>query len=604
MSTQTESSLVWQARIRHAERARIATALGELLLQCYGRACSLAPVRTGTGFNPQTMAFRVTPSSGRGWCPGQVNLHAPDNLQSDDRIMWRVQAPLNADGDHEWPEIGQVYWNLVDDTVRYMLMPQSSPGFGGGISLRASIYDRHRQTEIANRVSEAALEALLNDDREGLILGPGAINILMSQGSSREDVGRHREVIRRHEHFPLLPPRIRVQALQTLAQVHTESVLGRSVGRFEQIVRSNTPMTLDQIESWVIERLIALRHYTSDEIADPEARASAIQAAMIRNNVQEFDELTRLGLSCLARSRVRTERQRRYGGERNPCSEIRLPMQSPPVADALNAVAEEVMRNGWAEPGSLNITNFVDYSAIRAQGEPINEPPVAAGTRMTIDRATGHVRPALQDEPVMGIATGLSTPEGMIELSTRTGNIVTPRVQPPEVIRGISSNVMIIDEEARPDRELLRRILGSDSFDDTVNTAVLTREMVEQARNLPRDIEHERRRRRQDELRAEMVRIMGQMFDPAVDDGSMTAADMALTHLRFRLSAMLAAVPVGRLKVEARWNDGQALDVVITDPQNGDVEVSRIRMDDPNELDRRHLPEAAIGMVGERVIDL
>ena len=101
----------------------------------------------------------------------------------------------------------------------------------------------------------------------------------------------------------------------------------------------------------------------------------------------------------------------------------------------------------------------------------------------------------------------------------------------------------------------------------------------------------------------ELARILNQMFDPTLDDSAMSAADTALAHLLYRLHAVLTAAQVGRLQVEVEANNDQSLDVLIKDPQNGGVELSRIRMDPPGDFVRNRLPEAEAG-VGERAIDL
>lgn len=606
MSTQSESSLVWQARIRHADRGRIASSLSQLLMQVYNRACGLVPMRTSMGFNPQTMSFRVVPQDGNLWVPQQLNLSAPTELQSDDRIMWRVQAPERQCEDHEWPEIGQVYWDLVNDVVRYIMMPSSDSSFARRPrdDRPAPLFRGVRDDNFPwDQLTDEMMGWVREDDRSGVILGSGAMRLVAHEGRGPEEMGRMRAVLREYEHFPMLPIRTRCQGLRMLGEAVASRTSRHGMERFRDFMRSHLPMSLDRIEGWVIDRLIVLDLHTSDELSEPEARASAIQAAMIRNNMRAFDELTQLGLSCLGRARVRTERQRRYGSgdSRNPCAEITLPMESPPPDETTRL---EVLRNGWADSGNLNMTRYTDFTQIQ-MGEVISETPVAAGTRMTVDRVTGRVRPALQDEPVMGIATGRATTDGLIELSTGRGNIQTPLEQAVERVRGQRADVMIIDEAAETtemNMEAIRQIMGVDYGTGSVTTGI-TRVNVEEARNLPREIERSRRRRRQDELRAELIRVASQMFDPSIDDGSMSAADMALAHLRFRLNVMLTAVPVGRLKADVQWNNDQSLDVLIKDPQNGDAELSRIRMDEPGEFVRSRLPEVEIG-VGERAIDL
>jgi len=260
---------------------------------------------------------------------------------------------------------------------------------------------------------------------------------------------------------------------------------------------------------------------------------------------------------------------------------------------------------------------------VRPRGAPINERPIPAGARVTIDPGTGLVREARDGEYTFGIATGRSTPDGRIELTTSQGTIETPIQQDPERIRGLRSNTIIIDDaEAGMDMEVIRQILGDgtpNANDDVITTNVppFTREMIQDVIDLPRRIEAERaererlqraaessrRAKRQQELKQELARVLSQMFDPNVDDAAMPAADMALVHLRYRLHALLTAAPVGRLQVEVDWNNDQALDVLIKDPQNGGVELSRIRMDAPGDFVRDRLPEAEVG-VGERAIDL
>jgi hypothetical protein len=452
---------------------------------------------------------------------------------------------------------------------------------------------------------------LRSDDRAGHIMGEGASRIVTAEGGGREQIGRVRDAVRGYEHFALLPVRTRAQAIRMLTQAYTRNS-ERILDQFRDFMSSHHPLSVDQIEGWVIERLVELDHYSRDEIADPEARASAIQAAMIRNNIREFDELTRLGLSCLGRARVRSDRARRYGSpttSRNPCAEIVLPMEE----GVDPATRESVLRNGWAEAFERQ-HGLIDMRDVRAQGDPI-ETPIPAGTRVTIDPQTGVVRPAQEGEYTFGIATGRSTADGRIELTTNQGTIETPRQQDPGRIRGVRANVMVIDDvDAGMDLDAIRQIMGNMPPAEAVTTTPLTREMVEQARDLPRRVEEERDRRvrevensrrakRQQELKQELARVLSQMFDPTVDDGAMPAADMALVHLRYRLHAVLTAAQVGRLKVEVDWNDDQALDVVIKDPQNGNVELSRIRMDAPGEYVKNRLPEAEVG-VGERAIDL
>jgi len=613
MSTQQGSSLVWQARIRHTDRNRVAASVGELLLVVYRRACGLTALRSAR-FNPQSLSFRVAPHTpGEGqWVPRQVNLYAPSELQSDDRIMWRVQAQPPADptgADQEWPEIGQVYWNLVDDTIRCMAMPADESTFASRRPLeRRPIRARWDHDFFWAGLTDEMVGWVRQDDRAGVIMGDGANRLIVSEGAGREHVGRIREIIRQYEHFPMLPPRVRAQGLRMLAQ-GTSRNSQRVIDTFHEFMASHHPMDLDRIEGWVVERLIVLGHYTSDEIREPEARASAIQAAMIRNNIREFDDLTRLGLSCLARARVRNDRATRYGSpttSRNPCAEIVLPPEPEPDEQT----RQEVLRNGWADAFERQ-HGLIDMRDVRAQGEPINERPIPAGTRVTIDPDTGMVREAREGEYTFGIATGRSTADGRIEITTNQGTFETPMQQDPERIRGLRSNTIVIDDsEAGLDQELVRQILGSG---DAV-PGQLTREVLEEAMDaIPRiaaereqrqrDVENTRRAKRQQELKKELARVLSQMFDPTVDDGAMPAADMALVHLRYRLHAMLTAAPVGRLEVDVDWNNDQALDAVIKDPQNGNVELSRIRMDASGDFVRDRLPEAEVG-VGERAIDL
>lgn len=620
MSTQPGNSLVWQARIRHTNQQSVAAAVASLLLEVYSRPFALMPLRSARGFNPQTMAFRVSAVGERTAepFPYQVNLNAPTELQSDDRIMWRVQAPditVTDGSDGEWLEIGQVYWNLVDNTMRHMAMP-----VGGSAFARRSPRERRPRGMLRAvwghdfnfaRLTDDMIEWIRTDDRSGHILGPGAVRLVQAEGGGREHMGRIRDAVRGYEHFALLPVRVRTQGLRMLAQAFTRNSESL-VNQFNDFMSTHHPMSLDQIESWVIERLVALGHHTVDELSAPEARASAIQAAMIRNNIREFDELTRLGLSCLGRARVRNDRATRYGSpttSRNPCVEIALPMEG----ETDERTRQDVLRNGWVEAFERQ-HGLMDMRDVRAQGDPI-ERPIPAGTRVTIDAQTGLVRPARDGDYTFGIATGRSTPDGRIELSTGQWVVETAVQQSPERIRGMRSNVMIIDDsEVGLDEEVVRHLLGGTTFDGTAVTAPLTREAVEEARHLPRraeeernrrinDLENTRRAKRQQELRNELSRVLSQMFDPTVDDGAMPAADMALVHLRYRLHAVLTSAQVGRLKVEIDWNNDQALDVVIKDPQNENVELSRIRMDAPGEFIRNRLPEAEVG-IGERAIDL
>lgn len=566
MSTQPGSSLVWQARIRHTDRNRVAATVGELLLRVYRRACGLVPLRSAR-FDPQSLSFRVSPHTpGDGFVPHQVNLYAPNELQSDDRIMWRVcvRPPSDPDGgDQEWPEIGQVCWDLDADTLHCLVLPGGAFAFARREGLRRQIqgtWDRDFFDFFWAGLTDEMAGWVRTDDEVGVIMGDGATRLVRHDGAGPEHIGRIREIVRQYEHFAMLPPRVRAQGLRMLAQGVSRSTQ-RAIDQFHELMWLHHPMSLDRIEGWVVDRLVFLRHYTADEIREPEARASAIQAAMIRNNIREFDELTRLGLSCLGRARVRNDRATRYGSpvtSRNPCAEIVLPAES----------------------------SRVEFLAQETLGAAIGNTSALARVDM------GDVR---------------------IELTTSQGTIETPIQQDPERIRGVRSNTIIIDDsEAGLDPAILRSITGENSSE--AEAGGITRESVEEARRLPRrldeererlrqDVENTRRAKRQQELRQELARVLSQMFDPNVDDAAMPAADMALVHLRYRLHALLTAAPVGRLQVEVDWNNDQALDALIKDPQNGNVELSRIRMDAPGDFVRNRLPEAEVG-VGERAIDL
>jgi hypothetical protein len=600
MSTQQGSSLTWQARIRHADRNRVMFGVCELLQRVYLRACSLVQIHSGR-FNPQSLSFRVQPQDTRAlFLPSHVALDAFDELQSNDRIMWRVCARTDpsesGDGNGEWPEIGQVCWDLNADSFSCLVTPEvgsNSVRRDHGTSGLRPIQGRWGRDFFWAGLTDEMVGWLRADDVAGHIMGVGAVRLIQNEGGRPEHVGRIRDILRNYEHFALLPPRVRGQGLRLLTQAFLRdnqpvSVRGdsrRMIDEFHEFMRSHHPMDLDRIEGWVIDRLILMGDYPSDEVGNPEARASAIQSAMIRNNISEFDELTRLGLSCLGRARVRNDRATRYGSPvvgrpvvgRNPCAEILL---------------------------STSGDSHDPARVTPAQVGPTNSLPIPAGTRLAVDAETGHVREARVGEYTFGVATGRSTADGRIEMATMEGMVGTSIHHDPAGI-GVFGRLLSGDVP-NANGDVISPITPAMSREAI---ALPGRDEAERARRqdrlreVQRVVETSRRNRRQEDLRRELARILNQMFDPTLDDSAMSAADTALAHLRYRLHAVLTAAQVGRLQVEVEANNDQSLDVLIKDPQNGGVELSRIRMDPPGDFVRNRLPEAEAG-VGERAIDL
>lgn len=345
-----------------------------------------------------------------------------------------------------------------------------------------------------------------------------------------------------------------------------------------------------------------------------------------------------------------------------------------------DAEQTELLRNGWREAsrGAMQetpVNRGAPLEFIRPAVEVTQEIPattvhvsddVVAGTPLVIDAEGGYLRIGRPGEPHQFVAAGPLNAFGQVEAMGTNGSVMlmplgnpavgarrsaevriteaaeedtsdqvepwtgseSPDPAPPERtdserIRGIRSNVMILDDQQDVDPAALEGIaralagVGLTPEDlqaqsdpvpggitrQTMADAVAATRAAAARRTAP---ERERMRRRQGELYIELKRTLGQMFDPDLDDSRMTGEEVLVAHLRYRLKVLLAASPVGKLQTRVTYEDDTAIDAVVGDPRTG-RQIVRVRMDDPerlnNPVDRiGSLDE--IGTAGTRAIDL
>lgn len=726
----TASSSAWRETIQHVTRRRLGDAVLGLLARVTGQVHVLDRV-AGTG--NVRMSYWV--SRARENSPGRVRqecvLEALEPLQRPDQVVWQVTLmPLAERGQPE--VVGHATWQPdapAADAYRFRVLPRSDSAFGRPtpeqvVAMRARQSGHtERQTrqmeELLEQQAFAALRATEDledvrfDDNEGRILGVGAMRVVLAHAHPTPVMpGRVRAFLQPFEHFHLLDVETRAavyRVIGDMARTTTRGDLSVQVPvSISALLTERLPLTASAIETWLVDRLIEAGDFDEAARNDPEARASAVSALLLRANYDtRLGERLTYGIGCYNRAVLREDRQRRFGSvssSPNPCREILL---GEPQEDRLSRMAadarerreaqqdaeimarlgrgleaagrgvqdlvdlvandttmrtaldevdeqtrQEVLRHGWRDASIPSADLWPEFVPPAPSAQTVNE--IRAGTPLVIDVVTGFLRAGAPGEPhqfvaqgppdadsrVMAVGTngsGLLMPLGdptagtrrsaevRVEESSDDAPWTESETPPPERVRGIRANAVVVDDTQELDPEMMRAIaeqltgLGItpeqlEAQASPTPGGVTRQAMADAARvvSTPRSQpaansdDRARQRRRQSELANELKRVVSQMFDPNLDDSRMTGEEVLLAHLRYRLSVLLSVAPVGRLRRREALLDDQQLDVVFSDPRTG-REVARVRMDDPDVLgaavERIGSYEAG-ELVGTRAIDL